>query len=337
MTFRFCDGFDSYTTSANLSAKWSTFAGASFAATTGRFGGGAVSNSGSGYNLVLTKAVAIPIGSRVRLAMSLKYTSGTVSYGLNSGNPLLAINGQHICGFSSLGLIVVTGYGGSTAMLTSSVTVNDGNFHWIELDYYLNGASGNTQLYIDGVIQGTYTGNLGSLVAISSVSFGIGYVISGNGWIDDAIVWDDQGSSFNTYPLGPRRISTLLPNADGDLAQFTPKTGTSHFAMVNGGYSSTNYVSDTGTGNVDLFKFPALAYTPASINLVVAYLFGQNTGSGSTSLTPKLKTGGTTISGTTQTLSVGTYTVTQAPFLTDAGGTAWTAAAVNAMQIGMGN
>ncbi|MGV0984393.1 MAG: hypothetical protein ACOYB2_07545 [Limnohabitans sp.] len=337
MTFRFCDGFDSYTTVANLTAKWSTVAGASFAATAGRFGGGAVFNSGSGLNLLLTKAVTIPIGSRVRLAMSLKYSAGTVAYGLNSGNPLLAINAQQICGFTSLGLIVVTSYGGGTAMLTSSVAVNDGNFHWIELEYYLNGASSTAQLFIDGVSQGTYTGSLGSQVAISSVSFGMGYVFSGTGWLDDAIVWDDQGSSFNTFPLGPRRISTLLPNADGDLAQFTPKTGTSHFAMVNGGYSSTNYVSDTGTGNVDLFKFPALAYTPTSINLVVGYFFGQNTGSGSTSLTPKLKTGGTTISGATQTLPVGTYTVTQAPFLTDAGGAAWTAAAVNAMQIGMGD
>lgn len=337
MTFRFCDGFDSYSSAANLTAKWSTVAGASFAATTGRFGGGAVSNSSTGYALQLTKSVTLPIGSKVRLAMSLKYSAGTVSSGTNYANPLFAINGQHICGFSSLGQIFVSVYGGANFLLTSSVAVNDGNFHWVELEYYLNGASGSAQLYIDGVSQGTYTGNLGAQVAINSVMFGIGYVFSGTGWIDDVIVWDDQGSSFNNFPLGPRRISTLLPNADGDLTQFTPKTGTSHFAMVNGGYSSTNYVSDTGTGNVDLFKFPALAYTPASINLVVGYFFGQNTGSGSTSLTPKLKTSGTTISGATQTLSVGTYTVTQAPFFTDASGATWTAATVNAMQIGMGD
>ncbi len=337
MTFRFCDGFDSYSTAANLTAKWTTVASASYSATTGRFGGGAVSNSSNGLYLLLTKSVTIPIGAKFRVAMSLKYSAGTVASGSSYQNPVVAINGQQICGLSSLGQIFITQFGGSLSMLTSAAAVNDGNFHWVELEYYLNGASSTAQILIDGVSQGTYTGTLGSQVAISSVSVGLGYVFTGSGWIDDVIIWDDQGSSFNTFPLGPRRISTLQPNADGDLVQFTPKTGTAHYAMVNGGYSSTNYVSDTGTGNVDLFKFPALAYTPANINLVVGYFYGQNTGSGSTSLTPKLKTGGTIISGATQTLSVGTYTVTQAPFLSDAGGAAWTAAAVNAMQIGMGD
>jgi hypothetical protein len=128
-----------------------------------------------------------------------------------------------------------------------------------------------------------------------------------------------------------------VPNADGDLAQFTPKSGTAHFAMVNGGYASTNYVSDGGTGNVDLYKFPSLPYSPTSINAVMANYFAQNSGTGTTSLIPKLKTSGTTISGTTQTLSVGVNTLIQAPFLTDALGSAWTATSVNAMQIGMGD
>jgi len=73
------------------------------------------------------------------------------------------------------------------------------------------------------------------------------------------------------------------------------------------------------------------------VNAVVGNYYGQNSGSGTTSLIPKLKTGTTTISGTTLTLPVGALALFQSPFMTDASGTAWNAAAVNAMQLGMGD
>jgi hypothetical protein len=215
--------------------------------------------------------------------------------------------------------------------------VVDNAYHWIEIEYYLNGASSTTQMYIDGVLQGSATASLGTAAAITAVKFAGGYNTGGTHYYDDIIIWDDQGSTFNSFPLGPRRISTLVPNADGDLTLFTPKTGTSHFAMVNGGFSSTNYVSDGGTGNVDLYKFPSLSYSPSSINAVVGNYYGQNTGTGTTNLIPKLKTSGTTATGSTLTMTVGVNSLLQNAFLTDAGGSAWTSAAVNAMQVGMGD
>ena len=337
MTFRFCDGFDSYSASAQLSNKWPTSTSASWASTAGRFGGGALTNSSAPYQFQVTRGVAIPSGAKARIGFYLKYSSGTTANALSGAYYNIGFNGTAALGLTATGQIAVLPYGGSTACLTSTAFVNDGNFHWVELEFFLNGLSSTAQLYIDGISQGSYTGNFNPAVAITSVSVGLGYVFSGNGWIDDVIIWDDQGSSFNTFPLGPRRISTLVPNADGDLAQFTPKSGTAHYAMVNGGFGSTNYVSDSGTGNVDLYKFPALPYAPTSINAVVGNYFGQNTGSGTTNLIPKLKTSGTTVSGTTQTLSVGVNSLYQAPFVTDAGGSTWSATSVNAMQLGMGD
>jgi hypothetical protein len=267
----------------------------------------------------------------------MKVGTGWSLNGLQSSYWVLGANGQHIMGLTSIGQLGVTAPGYSTAVLTSTAFVVDNAWHWVELEYFMNGASGTTQLYIDGVSQGSVTTNLTAALAVTSVNFGGGYNFGGIQYFDDIIIWDDQGTTFNSFPLGPRRISTLVPNADGDLAQFTPKSGTSHFAMVNGGYTSTNYVSDGSTGNVDLYKFPSLAYSPTSINAVVGNYYGQNTGAGSTNLIPKVKTSGTTASGATQTMTVGVNSLLQNAFVTDAGGTAWAASAVNAMQIGMGD
>lgn len=339
MTLRFCDGFDSYSSASQLPSKWSTVYNVAFGANTGRYGGGAVSNSGIAYSMQLNKVVSIPSGAKVRVGLHIKYTANAYANGLISSNYVVGINGSAALMLNSVGQLLVTALGTTTIRITSTAVVNDGNFHWVELEYWLNGATLSTaQLWIDGVSQGSYTGSLATAAAITSVNFGLGYVFSSyTGWIDDVVVWDDQGSSFNTFPLGPRRITTLLPNADGDLAQFTPKTGTLHYPMVIGGYASTDYVSDSGSGNVDLYKFPALPYSPTSLNAVVANYFGQNTGTGTTSLIPKLKTSGTTVSGATSTLAVGNNTLIQAAFSTDAGGAAWTTTSANSMQIGMGN
>lgn len=338
MTLRFCDGFDSYSTAAQLTSKWSSGTGLAFNASAGRFGGGAMLNSGAAWQTFITKSVSVPSGSKLRIGYHLKYSAGTApAAGAGASNYVLGANSSSMLHINTAGLLVVTGFGVTTPYIASSQAVNDGNFHWVELEYYLNGASSTAQLWIDGVLQGSHSGTLGNAANITSVSFGFGYVFSGTAWIDDVVIWDDQGTSFNTFPLGPRRISTLVPNADGDLAQFTPKTGTVHYTMVNGGYGSTNYVSDGGTGNVDLYRFPSLSYSPSSINAVVGNYFGQNTGSGTTNLIPKLKTSGTTVSGATQTLTVGNNSLIQSTFVTDAGGSAWTAAAVNTMQVGMGN
>jgi hypothetical protein len=342
MTLRFCDGVDAYSNSANLTAKWTNATSdAVLAASDGRFGGGAI-RTASGVSAKFTKisrAVGIPSGARLRLGFSFKVTPGSIFGSPSTLYPWITLNESHILNITTASQVIVTSLGSSAAQITSSATIGDGNYHWIEVEYHLNGASGSAQLHIDGVPQGTFSGNLGAAVAINSLTI-LGPNLNTNstfGWYDDVVIWDDQGSTFNTFPIGPRRISTLVPNADGDLVQFTPKSGSVHFVMVSGGYSSTNYVSDAGSGNTELFRYPALPYSPTSINAVVGNYYGQNTGSGTTSLVPKLKTGGTTISGTTLTLPVGTYANFQAVFVTDAAGAAWTASAANSMQLGMGN
>lgn len=239
------------------------------------------------------------------------------------------------------------GNGGNVLARGTSV-ITDGAWHWIEMAISLSStSSGWAKVYVDSILQINYSGatmssaaiTLGGTISIASMQNQNGNGVTG--WYDDFICYDNTGANpdFNgtNFPLGPRRICMLSPSADGDSTQFSPLTGTAHYAMVNGGYASTNFVSDSNTGDIDLYKFPALPYTPAKVNAVVASYWAQNAGGGQANLTPKIKTGGTVASGSTTPLPTSNNTLVQQTFLTDAGGAGWTGTSVNTMQAGMGD
>ncbi len=172
MTFKFCDGCDSYAATADISAKFSAVTSAAFSATGGRFGGGAITSSSVPRSLSFSRAVSVPSLAKLRLAFSMRASTGWNLGGVSSGFPLLSVNGQHVMGISTAGQLVITVLGGSIPQFTSSAIVVDNAYHWVELEYYLNGTSSTAQLYVDGISQGTLTGvNLNAAVAITSVAF----------------------------------------------------------------------------------------------------------------------------------------------------------------------
>lgn len=338
MALIFCDGLDSYASASDIVDKWNSNTGMTFVSNGGRFGGGVVQTP---FTRQMLKAfpTALAAGSVVGIGFSYMMSGGvpTGDVGIIGGP-----SGYWLSVQASTGKLKAVEYGApSTVYFTGGTNVCDGQWHWIELWVTLQtSATGALQAWVDGVSQGSAS----SVATLSSTSFlplpSIGINTSANTNthnFDDFIVWDNTGTTFNSAPLGPQRISTLNPNADGDLTQFTPSVAGSHYSCVNGGYGATTYVSDTSTGNVDLYKYPSLAYSPPSVLAVVANYWGQDPGTVSANLIAKLKTGGTVATGSTFALSLGANKLFQNPFYTDAGSAAWTATSVNAMQVGVGD
>jgi len=339
MALLFCDGFDSYSATADFTKKWyyspSNF---SYNATGGRFGGGAA-QGGNGQD-AMQKAFPTPIaaGSTIGFGFWVKYPIGytgqTVRLTGNAGNfdLLTTVSG---------GFLRLVRPGDSAVLMTSTATIADAQWHWIELWFTAHyTATGAATLYIDGISQGsissTATCQNSSVFPLTLFHMFCNNTL--NVFYDDFIVWDSTGSDFNTSPIGPQRITTLTPNGDGASLQFTTNSGTTHYTQVTGGYSSANYVEDGGTGNIDLYDHTDLSYTPSTIKAVVANYWAQNPGTGNPNLIAKLRTGGTTISGSTFVLpSGGVNTLYQNAFYKDAAAAAWTAANVNAMQVGIGD
>lgn len=352
MALLFCDGFDSYTAASEYTYKWSTSQNApGFNATAGKFGGGCMTmNSYYTPSGLTTKNIGLNAANTIYAGFWFKSTglpnvdgsgnTGNNGFGLpNSGGGAYTVV---TAGTTVPGAVQLIKLGSATVLGTGTVNICDGNWHWVEVGVLLSTtSSGWGKVYVDGVLQVNYSGVTmnGAYTLSGWATLSFMQNASGNNYTwyyDDFIVWDSTGSNFNTSPLGPQRIVTLNPNAEGDTDQFTPSTG-SNYSCVSGDYTATTYVSDGSTGNVDLYKYPTLPYNPASISAVVATYYAQNPGTGSANLIAKLKTSGTLISGSTWGLANGANNLYQNIFYADASGAAWTYTSVNAMQVGIGD
>ncbi|WP_316150418.1 hypothetical protein [Cupriavidus sp. BIC8F] len=348
MTLYFSDGFDSYTTSAQMANRWVGYTNLTLqTGGAGRFGGnGVVVSNASSSLAAMYGSPSIPLGNKVRAGFYFKVNNS----GSANNYPIFTLDSGASTSFAAVyvsapsGRVSTNKLGSSTGtpLATGTANVCDGQYHWIEVEWLLaTGATGSSTIYVDGVLDATVTG---IATVVSSTYYPIvaarlnGTFVASAPIFDDFIFWDDQGTTFNTFPLGPRRIVSLSPAGDSTPSQFTPNSGTTHYTQVNGGWSSANYVQDGGTGNADMYTFGALPFTPTTINAVVQLILAQNPGTASASLIPKLKTGATTSNGATLTLgSGGVNKVSTTVWGVDATGAAWTAANVNAMIAGVGD
>lgn len=344
MTMIFCDGLDSYANVGETitSIRWTQKdAGAQLSLTGGRFGGGAFYM----FNTYFRKSfTAIGAGVKIRTGFWVKTeAAGAAGFGgwiiaetPNDGN-------QTWFQIDSAGKGRILAMGSGAVLVQGTTVLTDAAWHWLEIEMSLaTTATGNAQFYVDGILQGSVT----NVITASSSGYAAFWSLKYYGhpslgtftFMDDIIIWNDQGTEFNTFPLGPQRITQLKPSGDGTPLQFTTNSGSTHYTQVNGGYGTTNYVEDAGTGNSDMYTYPALSYTPSTINAVVGNYWAQNPGSATANMIPKLKTSATTVSGTTVVLgSGGANSMTQQVWTKDALGAAWTAANVNAMQVGVGD
>lgn len=88
-------------------------------------------------------------------------------------------------------------------------------------------------------------------------------------------VYDDTASG-DGWPTTTTVISVRLPTGDGSLTQWTPSTGTSHYALVDdafGSYSASDYVNTPNDANTydDEYTFPALSLSGKEVLCVGSF------------------------------------------------------------------
>jgi hypothetical protein len=123
-------------------------------------------------------------------------------------------------------------------------------------------------------------------------------------YVDDVYVCDTSGAQNNDF-LGDVRVETLRPDADTAQADWTPSTGTDHYAVVDDapGYDGADYVESDTAGHVDLWEYGDLGSTPQSIHAVQLVTAMQKTDAGTREARALLKSGTTTANGATRQLS----------------------------------
>lgn len=336
MALLFMDGFDHYAT-ADISKKWASSAGgASINTTGGRRGTGCLRYGIGG------SAVSRPFTASAAVIVGLAFKIGTIYAGYRTVFVLREGTTEHISLIiNNNGTIsIYRGSQSGTLLGTSTTAISQTNYNYVELKATINDTTGAINVQINGVnesalaLTGIDTRNGGTSGVVDSICVGQ----SSNGtdsYIDDLYVCNSSGATNNNF-LGDCRVDTILPSGDGNYTQFTPSTGTAHYALVDENPpNTTDYNSSATSGNRDSYTFPDLAgLSSQTIYGVQINAAALKDDAGARSLGTMSRLSSTDKDGAGAALSTALVFISEIQE-TDPASAAWTESNVNAAEFGV--
>lgn len=260
--------------------------------------------------------------------------------GFSTGINLLRMNNsagnrQFTIGLRSDGTVCVqNGTGSLSSALAASAAgvVTSSAWFYMEVEFVLSDTVGECRVWINGtkVIDISGVDTKGSTTTVVD-ELRYGQVGTGAG----GIILDDFYLTNTATRLGESRITTLVPTADTADKDWGRSTGSDNYALVDElPYATTDYVTSATAGDLDLYDFGNLPYTPLTIHAVQTSFFAAKDDAASRSVRARLRSGGTDANGTSLGLTA-THVQKTDIYATDPNTTAaWTASAVNALQAG---
>jgi hypothetical protein len=339
MSLRFMDSFDYYA-SGDIMEKWVPTGTVGISAGNGRRGTASLrapnGSSGSSYVVVTLDAQGtwivgaafkyntLPNFQRAIISL-LDGTTEQMGLTLNLDGTLSARRGGQ----------------GGTILGTTGVSLSSGVWYYLEFKVTIHDSTGAVQIKVDGDSKLSLTGQdtkQTSNATANRILVGAdgGLLVALTYDWDDLYICDGQGSSNNDV-LGDCRVDCLLPNADGSNSQFTPSSGSDHYAMADDSSpdDDSTYLSDATAGHRDTWNVQNLtALVSPSIKGIQVNITAKKDDAGSRQLKPVIKSGATTQAGTAQSVGVDYRQFSQV-FENDPNtSAAWTEAGVNAAEFG---
>ncbi len=319
------EGFDNVGSIAQLALKgWVN--GGTFTTVTGRSGTGQAwknTNSATVATRSCTASSTIFLG--IAFFQNLASTAADqiqLRAGATAAMGLRVNASNHIEIRNSGGTLIATG--------TASLLIN--TWYYIEVKLVINGASGSVTVNVNGAPDITVTtGNFGSsnidnLGVIARNTTGL--------TLDDIYLFDSSGSVNNAF-VGDVRVQTLYPTSDGAHLQWTPTGGGAHYTQVDEltPDDDTTYVSDSTPGDIDTYGFGDVD-GGAVVHCVQTNMYARKDDGSTRQIAPVIRQSSTDHVGNTVTLS-SAYSYYLQAYDNDGAGSAWTAAALNAAEIGV--
>jgi len=192
------------------------------------------------------------------------------TFGLRSGGTWLVSISRNASGF----LEIRSGQGG-TLLATGITPITTDRWYLVELHFKLADSGGIAELRIDGNLECTFTGDTkpGSETTFDNL-YWISWASGPQCYYDDVVVNDISGPVNNSYPGGVK-LALLKPTADGATKEWTPSSGSDHYALVDEvPPSGTDYLRATANDLVDLFGLEDLPPEAQSVKAVALDFHG---------------------------------------------------------------
>jgi len=328
MALIFIEGFDTYNAAAQLSpGKWDILGGGP-TFTTGRLGVNKciLLNANSDYvEKVVSNLGTFVVGVALKLSGSPAAQTILEFYEGGVANLKLQVN-------TSRNLEVTNTAG--TIVGTSTLALSVGVWYYVELKAVISN-TGSIVVKIDSNTEINAT----SIDTMNSANAYIDNLrLRGNTAIlsaDDFYLLDTT-TALNIDFLGDSRIDPFFPMGDNSI-QWTPSSGGTNFSDVDELIpdGDTTYVFSSTPGHIDLYNITDMPAGTGSVFGVQVVANARKMDAGTRSLKLKVKSGATTQTSASKSLST-VYANTITMFQdSDGAGTAWTKALVDAAQIGI--
>lgn len=333
MALVFCDSFDYYA-AAQAPLKWTLW---QLSLTTGRYGQGVALSQGSGTSV--RKTVSNASGATCILGFAVKFGSlssaGYLAF-VNQGGSYQITLQNDTTGHLRVYL------GTNTALLfTGTRVLSTGVWYYVEFKVTIANSGGTVALRIDGVSDGTYTGDTQMTGSASWDEIWLGGnsgLPSSGGVVDDLLVYDGSGASENDW-MNDCRIEAILPSGVGNSSVWLNQAGntTNTYQSVDDATPTddTDYVESATADEKDTYAYGNLATTSGTVVAVVLNPYWKKTNTGAkTAKSVARLSGGTEEDSAAVTLGT-SYVYTPDVRLTKPGGGAWSVADVNAAEFGV--
>lgn len=335
MALLFMDGFDA----GDFRLKWDQISSAGSLTTTTntRFSAGRAFDAPNNIaGQALLKKLFTP-SSKTIMGMAFKTTVGN-----DSSSCIFLYGDSGVTNHLSIRLMTsgrIGLYRGASQLAISSASLwLVDNWHYIEASAIISDTVGACEIKLDGTSIINFTGdtkNGGTNTTLDAVEYWY-YASSCNVKFDDVYILDGTGPAPLNDFLGDVKIQTIVPTGAGSQTQLAPTGSANNWDTVNElPYSTTDYNSSSTPGQQDSYALSDLLANTASVHGIQTNIVAHKSDAGTGNIRSTVRSGGTTFTDPTATLSTGPKTFSAIRATDPATATDWTVSGVNNLEAGV--
>lgn len=240
----------------------------------------------------------------------------------------------------------------TTDVLAISTKPIKGGWHFVQISFNLEAvtheAHGQVQVYVDnqllidydGILaynpqQGSYVYDPFDSLHLMLIQRDANIATSYYTMFTDLVICDSSGADHTGFQ-GDVDIETLRPDGAGNYSAWTPSAG-SNYQNVDETTpdGDTTYNSTSTTNNRDSYSMSSLSRATGTVKAVLVNLVTRSPEGNHDQVKTFLRTGGVDLDSSGKSAGQFSFIHRRYAFNTDADGSAWTIAKVNAMEVGV--